>query len=322
LYPLRFQPRYVEKIWGGQKIRTVLGKDFGAAANCGETWEVSGVPGHLSIVAAGPLAGQSLADLLRTHRADLAGQSVYDRFGNTFPLLIKFIDAADDLSIQVHPDDALAQQRHGSFGKTEMWYIFDADPGSRLFVGFNQDLDPASYQAALDEGRILDVIHTEAVSPGDVYFIPAGRVHSIGKGLLLAEIQQTSDVTYRLYDFDRVDANGQGRELHTELALDAIDFDRPPTYATDYDREAADVELASCPYFQTHRLALSATMTRDLSGRDSFTIFICVGGGATLQAGDHHTSLRLGDVILVPACLSAVQLIPDGQVSLLETWVP
>ena len=322
LYPLRFHPRYVDKIWGGQKIRTVLGKDMGDLPNCGETWEVSGVPGHLSVVAAGPLAGTSLADLLRDYGPALAGEAVYARFGDTFPLLIKFIDAADDLSIQVHPDDALAQARHGSFGKTEMWYIFDADPGARLFVGFNQDLDAASYQAALAEGRLMSVINSEPVAPGDVYFMPAGRVHSIGKGLLLAEIQQTSDVTYRLYDFDRVDASGQGRELHTELALDAIDFARPAQYATAYDRAAPVAELAHCPYFHTNRLSLTEPLTRDLAARDSFTIYICVGGAATLRAGDHSVSLALGDVVLVPAALPVVSLQPEGQVSLLETWVP
>ena len=224
LYPLKFKTIYKDKIWGGHKINTYLHKNFGDLPNCGETWEISGVKSDVSVVEGGELAGQSLADLLEQYKDQLVGKKVYDHFGNIFPLLVKFIDANEDLSIQVHPDDKLGKERHNSFGKTEMWYVIEADPGSTLIAGFNKELTQQEYLDTFNSGHLTDVLNKEDVKAGDVFFLPAGRVHTIGKGLLIAEIQQTSDITYRIYDFDRVDDKGNKRELHVEEALAAIDY--------------------------------------------------------------------------------------------------
>ena len=225
LYPLTFETIFKDKIWGGQKINTVLGKDFSPLPNCGETWEVSDVEGNVSLVKEGALQGKSLRELVAQYKGELVGNHVYEQYGDRFPLLIKFIDANDDLSIQVHPNDELAKQRGVGHGKTEMWYIIQADEGAKLNSGFKREVEKEEYVKAVADNTIQDLLNIESVQPGDVFFLPAGRVHYIGKGLLLAEIQQTSDTTYRIYDFDRVDAtSGQKRELHTDLAVDAIDY--------------------------------------------------------------------------------------------------
>jgi len=221
LYPLKFKTIFKDKIWGGQKIKTYLHKDFSPLPNCGETWEISGVKSDVSVVNGGALDGETLADLLEQFKGELVGEKVYAHFGNIFPLLVKFIDANDDLSIQVHPNDELAKKRHNSFGKTEMWYVIESDPGSTLISGFNKEMTQQEYLDKLNSGHIMDILNRENANAGDVFFLPAGRVHTIGKGLLVAEIQQTSDITYRIYDFDRVDANGHKRELHTQEALAA-----------------------------------------------------------------------------------------------------
>src|ERR1700739_2128238 len=255
LYPLKFKTIFKDKIWGGQKIRTYLHKDFGSLPNCGETWEISGVKSDVSIVANGELEGKSLADLLEKYQGELVGNEVYKHFGNTFPLLVKFIDANDDLSIQVHPNDELAKKRHNSFGKTEMWYVIEADPGSTLISGFNQPMDEQKYLEKFNSGHLMDILNREDVKAGDVYFLPAGRVHTIGKGLLIAEIQQTSDITYSIYDFDRVDDKGTKLELHTQEAIDAIDYNFYPDYKTKYQpKKNETVKLVKCPYFTTNLL--------------------------------------------------------------------
>src|SRR5882757_2449180 len=248
LYPLKFKTIYKDKIWGGQKIKTYLHKDFGSLPNCGETWEISGVKSDVSVVADGELAGESLADLLEKYQSELVGQKVYAHFGNIFPLLVKFIDANEDLSIQVHPNDELAKKRHNSFGKTEMWYVIEADPGSTLIAGFNKELTQQEYLDKFNSGHLMDILNKEDVKAGDVFFLPAGRVHTIGKGLLIAEIQQTSDITYRIYDFDRVDAQGNKRELHTEEALAALDYKVHPDYKTIYPHQVnGAVNVVTCP---------------------------------------------------------------------------
>jgi mannose-6-phosphate isomerase len=324
LYPLRFRTIFKEKLWGGQKIHTVLGKDFSPLANCGETWEISGVDGNVSVVAEGPLAGQTLKELIQTYQGALVGQGVYESFGDDFPLLVKFIDANQDLSIQVHPDDELAQKRHNSFGKTEMWYIFQADEGSKLIAGFNRDLDKDTYREYFESGRLMEVLNQENVAEDDVFFLPAGRVHTIGKGLLLAEIQQTSDITYRIYDFDRRDAAGNLRELHVEEALDAIDYQHYPEYKTLYAKERNQpVQLVSCPYFETNRLEYDQAVHRDYANRDSFVILVCVGGALQLETenGERY-SMKKGEAMLIPASVSGLSLHPEGEFKLLEAYVP
>lgn len=323
LYPLVFHTQYKDKIWGGQKIKTVLGKDFGALPNCGETWEISGVKGNVSVVKEGPLAGKNLVELIQTYREQLVGKKVYEKSGEEFPLLIKFLDANDDLSIQVHPDDALGMKRHNSLGKTEMWYIFEADKGSKLNTGFNREMDKETYLKHLNNKTLEQILNYEEVSVGDVYFLPAGRVHYIGKGICLAEIQQTSDITYRIYDFDRKDDKGNLRELHTEEALDAIDYRHYPDYKTRYVPKANEaVELVKCDYFKTQLLEFDKTQEANYGNIDSFVIYICFDGAAQIETDHGSVNIKKGDSILLPAVIDKVKLNPQGHCKLLETYVP
>ncbi len=322
LYPLLFKTIFKDKIWGGQKIKTILNKDFGALPNCGETWEISGVKGNVSVVRNGALAGQELTALIKEHKGQLVGQSVYKQFGDEFPLLVKFIDANDDLSIQVHPDDKLARERHDSFGKTEMWYIFQADEGAKLNSGFNITIDQKTYLEHLNTNTLDEILNFEDVAAGDVFFLPAGRVHYIGKGIMLAEIQQTSDITYRIYDFDRRDDQGNLRELHTELALDAIDYRSSPEYKTLYTNKPNETnELVSCPYFTTNLLELNREIKRDYNKLDSFVIFVCFEGSTTITFAGGEITIQKGDCVLVPAAMKALAIKPTNEVKLLEAYI-
>jgi len=322
LYPLKFKTIFKDKIWGGQKIKTVLNKDYGNLPNCGETWEISGVKGNISIVREGSLAGKDLQHLLMEYQGKLVGEHVYKKFGNEFPLLVKFIDANDDLSVQVHPDDKLAKKRHNSFGKTEMWYIFQADDDATLNAGFNRPLTREQYLDYVQKGQLMDILNIEHVKSDDVYFLPAGRVHYIGKGCLLAEIQQTSDVTYRIYDFDRRDDHGNKRELHTDESLDAIDFTYHNDYKSEYqDRENEVVKLVSCEYFTTNKLHCNKLIERDFSKLDSFVIYVCMEGGLVLDYGDGNIDLQKGEAVLVPAVISKISMIPKGEFKVLESYI-
>jgi len=322
LYPLKFHPIFKDKIWGGEKIRSVLKKDFSPLPNCGESWEISGVQNNESIVKNGHLAGKNLKQIINTYKAQLLGQNVFSTFYNEFPLLIKFIDANEDLSIQVHPDDELAQKRHQSFGKTEMWYIIKADKNAELITGFNQKMDKKTYLEKFNEGTLPDILNTEKVLDNDVFFIPAGRIHTVGKGLLLAEIQQSSDVTYRIYDFDRKDQFGNKRELHIDKALDAIDYNYYPEYKTSYvDEEDTPVEIVSSKYFTTNKLLLNVELERDIKSLDSFVIYICLDGKGEIMYSDDRVNLKMGDVLLIPAALNRYTLKPDNHLKLLETYI-
>lgn len=330
LYPLTFETIFKDKIWGGQKIKTILEKDFSGSPdrplpNCGETWEVSDVEGNVSIVKEGSLQGKSLHELVEQYKGELVGKHVYEQYGNRFPLLVKFIDANDDLSIQVHPNDELAKQRGTGFGKTEMWYIMQADEGAKLNSGFNREVTKDEYVKAVADNTIQDLLNIEPAKPGDVFFLPAGRVHYIGKGLLLAEIQQTSDTTYRIYDFDRVDATtGQKRELHTDLAVDAIDYHHYDHYKTQYEKKQNEsVNAVKSDYFITNVLNFNEEVAQDYSRIDSFVILICVEGGLTIEtSGGYSQSLKMGECALIPASINNVTLIPDGDMTVLETYVP
>ncbi|MGZ2369708.1 type I phosphomannose isomerase catalytic subunit [Ancylomarina sp. YFZ004] len=320
LYPIKFTPIAKETIWGGNKLKTVLSKDFPSNQKIGESWEISGVKNDISIVANGHLKGESLNKLITDLGARLLGDKVYQKFGNEFPLLIKFIDANDALSIQVHPDDVLAKERHNSFGKTEMWYVLDAEKDANLIVGFNQEVDKKIYQQKLDEGKLEDILNAENVENGSCYFIPAGRVHAIGKGILLAEIQQTSDITYRMYDWNRVDKMGKSRELHTELAVDAIDYTQEKEYATQYTAETnKTTQLASCEYFTTNRLVFDKTIDCNYSDLDSFVIFICLDGEFEINySNQEKTHVKKGESILIPSELKHLTLNPIGKAEYLE----
>jgi mannose-6-phosphate isomerase len=322
LYPLIFKPILKSVIWGGSDIcrfKQIKPVQDGI----GESWEISGVPHSVSVIANGPLAGESLDRLLVRTKEQLVGKRNYDRFGDTFPLLIKFIDARDDLSIQVHPDDRLAKERHDSFGKTEMWYVIHAAPGAFLYSGFDQQITPDEYIQTIQDNTFTDKLKKHDVKKGDVFFLPAGRVHAIGAGCFIAEIQQTSDITYRIYDFDRRDAAGNPRELHTELAKEAIDFKLHSSYKTDYEQNKNHpVKLVSCPYFTTHLLEIDRQMERSYETLDSFVIYICMEGSCLLQDNKgNRVTLRQGETLLLPADTASVTIQPGEVTRLLETFI-
>lgn len=322
LYPLKFETIFKDKIWGGQKIKTVLNKDYGDLPNCGETWEISGVKGNISVVSEGALKGKDLQSLLQEYKGKLVGKSVYNKFINEFPLLVKFIDANDDLSVQVHPDDELAAKRHDSFGKTEMWYVFQADENATLNAGFNRPLTKEQYLEHFNKGQLMDILNIEKVKADEVFFLPAGRVHYIGKGCLLAEIQQSSDVTYRIYDFDRKDAEGNTRELHTEDSIDAIDFNHHDTYKSYYEeKENEVVKLVSCEYFTTNKLHFKRPVVRDHSGLDSFVIYVCMEGSLLMSYDGGTTAVQKGEAVLVPASIKKITLLPKGEFKVLESFI-
>jgi len=321
--PYVFRPILKEVLWGGAAICPFksLPPD---PRKIGESWEVSDVDGRPSVVADGPEEGVTLGELVRRHGADLVGGRVLERFGSRFPLLVKFIDARDYLSIQVHPDDALGLKRHNSFGKTEMWYVINATPGAKLYSGFAVQSSPEDYVRRIEEGTIVEALAEYEVNAGDVFFLPAGRVHAIGAGCFIAEIQQTSNITYRIYDYDRTDAAGNKRKLHTELAKDAIDYHLEDDYRTAYTPQVdAPVELVSCRYFETNLLDLDAPLARDWSKLDSFVIYICMEGGVRLtDAAGTVVELHQGQSVLVPASNPSLTLTPVGKVKLLETYIP
>lgn len=321
LYPFKFTIIFKEKIWGGQKVRSYLGKDFASLPNCGEAWVLSGMAPDVSVVENGALAGMTLPSLLETYGAELVGQALYRRFGNEFPLLVKFIDAGDDLSIQAHPNDGLARERHQSRGKTEMWYVVHADAGASLIAGFNRRVNEQVYLDKLNAGRLHDILNREYVAEGDVFFLPAGRVHSIGKGILVAEIQQASDVTYRIHDFDRIDANGAGRVLHTKEALAALDYGHYPDYKSRHARTAdTAVRVARCDYFTTNVLECRKTVMRDYRF-DSFVIHLCVKGAYRLRCGGNTLSVKMGECILIPAAARHATLETQEGFTLLESFI-
>lgn len=323
IYPLTFNTIYKDKIWGGKKIKTHLGKDFSPLPNCGETWEISAVEGNVSTVANGALHGEALDKILAENPEKWLGQKVVEKFGQEFPLLIKFIDAAQDLSVQVHPDDEMAAKRHQGKGKTEMWYIMESDPGATLIDGFAKEMSKESYSEALNDGKIMEVLQRVSVEKGDVFYIPAGRVHTIGKGIMLAEIQQTSDITYRIYDFDRVDDQGNKRELHTELALDALDFKFISEVKSKYNKDIHNevVEIVKSPYFSTNKLQFTRGTERNLTGKDSFKIYICLDGEFSISNGYHHLELKKGQCALVPAIWEVYQLATVSGFEALETYI-
>jgi mannose-6-phosphate isomerase len=345
LYPFKFEPILKKIIWGGSEICRFKHLDV-QESGIGESWEVSQVPGSVSVVANGPLKGKTLTELMELAPEALLGKKIFKRFGMEFPLLVKFIDAQADLSIQVHPNDKLARERHNSFGKTEMWYVVDAKPGSKLISGFSQQIDAEEYTRRIADNSIEEVLQTHEATQGDVFFLPAGRVHAIGAGIFIAEIQQNSNITYRLYDYNRKDAQGNERELHTELAKDAIDYQLYDNLQTHYVPLENDLTpLVSCPYFTTNRIYLKADesgfetirtpegskqvpmtetieMDRSYEGFDSFVIYVCMKGEGQVQYGnDTYLDIRQGESVLLPAALNATVLSTSNELLLLETYI-
>ena len=322
MYPFIFKPILKEMIWGGTAIRPFKGL-VPNEVKTGESWELSYVKENYSVVANGALAGLTIDDLMYRYGEKLAGKKTIRQFGYSFPLLIKFIDACENLSVQVHPDDTLAQARHHSWGKTEMWYVVKADSGAALYSGFSQPIDEEEYIRRIENDTIMDVLQRYEVKAGDVFFLPAGRVHAIGAGCFIAEIQQTSDITYRIYDYNRKDTKGNSRELHTELAKEAIDYTVFPDYRTTYTPlPNQPVALASCNYFTTNLLELALPMERDYATLDSFIIYICTAGKATLQ--DNHANkitIQQGQTVLIPAETQTLTILPEPKATLLETYL-
>jgi len=322
LYPLKFKPILKDRIWGGDKLKTIFGKQ-GKCKACGESWELSAVQGDISVVENGFLKNNSLVELIEIYMGDLVGDKVYENFGLDFPLLIKLIDANDDLSIQVHPNDNLALKRHESFGKTEMWYILDAKPEAELISGFNKQITKDEYVSHVNNSTLRNVLNRIPVSKGEAFFIPAGRIHAIGAGILLAEIQQTSDITYRIYDWDRVDANGKSRELHTDLAIDAIDYKYYDDVKTVYEKkENIIIQIAKCQYFTTNRIKVTKNMERDYIKLDSFVIYMCCDGAFDLvYNGNEEIEVTKGQTVLLPAIFKDVKLIPKTFAEVLEVYI-
>lgn len=317
LYPLQFQPIFKERIWGGTKLKTELHKPITSSIT-GESWELSTVDGDISVVANGVLAGKSLLELIDEYPNEILGTKVYAQFGKQFPLLFKYLDAREDLSIQVHPNDALAKVRHNSFGKTEMWYVMQADPSSNLIVGFKEDSNAAEYVENLENKTLLNILDTVAVNTGDVFFLETGTVHAIGAGLLVAEIQQTSDVTYRLYDFDRVDAQGNTRELHIDLALDAINYHRVAA-KKNYSKTENEANLVvDCQYFTTNFIPLEGIVNVEKDST-SFTVYMCTEGDFTLVFEGVSYNYHKGDTVLIPAAITPYQL--TGSAAVLEIYI-
>lgn len=324
MYPLKFEPILKQTLWGGDKI--IPFKHLNETLpNVGESWEVSAVEGSESVVANGADKGYTLPEMVRKYKEELVGEANYARFGNKFPLLIKFIDAKLDLSIQVHPGDELAKKRHNSFGKNEMWYVIAADKGAKLISGFAEEITPKEYKDRVHNGTFAEVLQTCAIEPGDVFYVPAGRVHGIGAGAFVAEIQQTSDITYRIFDYNRKDKDGKSRELHTSQAMDAINFsDVQDDFRTEYERiQNEPVEMVASPYFTTSVYDMTEEITCDYSELDSFVIFICVEGSCRLtDDNQNEITLRTGETVLLPAAVQEVTIVPEGQrVKLLETYV-
>ncbi|TDY14275.1 type I phosphomannose isomerase catalytic subunit [Meridianimaribacter flavus] len=319
LYPIKFTPILKDKIWGGQKLKTLLNKTSDLP-NIGESWEISDVEGDTSVVANGALKGQTLKQIQETYKEDLIGLQNYRVFGNKFPLLIKFIDAKQDLSIQLHPNDELAAKRHNSFGKTEMWYVMQADEGSNLIVGFNKKMDAETYISHLENKTLTEILNFDKVKVGDTYFIEVGRVHAIGAGVVVAEIQQTSDITYRVYDWDRVDDEGNERELHNDLAIDAIDFEMEDNFRVSYEKaKNQSNKMVSCPYFTTSYLDVDSTLKKE-NNHDSFLIYMCVEGEAQITTDSAIETIKKGETILLPAAVKNYEITSENA-KLLEVYV-
>ncbi len=323
LYPLKFEPQLKYRVWGGEKLNSYLKKDTKGETKIGESWEISDVEDSISVVSNGFLKDNSLDELIEIYMGDLVGEKVFEKFGHSFPLLIKFIDAKEALSIQVHPDDKLAKERHNSFGKTEMWYVVDAEPNAYLINGFSQQINPAQYVEHIKNNTIESVLKNHNVKEGDVFFIPAGRVHAIGAGILIAEIQQTSDVTYRIYDFNRIDKDGAPRQLHTEESVDSIDYKMYENFKTEYKTEEdKPVEIVNCQYFTTSVIDVKNKVIRDYYALDSFVILISVKGNAKIKYDGGEETIKMGETVLIPADLRQIEILASEESKILEVYVP
>ncbi len=319
LYPIKFKPILKEKVWGGNKLRKLFNKK--GEGNIGESWEISGVDKSVSIVQNGDLKGKNLNWLIEEYKENLVGKEVFGFFGNSFPLLFKFIDAKEDLSVQLHPNDVLAKVRHNSFGKTEMWYILDSEEKGKLVLGFNKEMNESIYLKHLSENTLSEILHSEKVKKGDSFFIQTGTVHAIGAGVVLAEIQQTSDITYRIFDYNRPGIDGKLRELHTDLAIDAIDYNNPKAKLNYINTENNLIELCKNEYFQTNKIVLTNNFVRVFSNIDSFVVYMCVDGNGVIEANNFSETITKGETILIPAVIDKLK-INTNSATFLEVYIP
>jgi mannose-6-phosphate isomerase len=322
LYPLKFEPILKEKIWGGSSLADNYGKNPGNLKNIGESWELSAVSDNLSVISNGFLAGNNIEEIIEVYMGDITGESVFEEFGNEFPLLIKLIEARDDLSVQVHPNDELAIKRHKAYGKTEMWHILKSEKNAKIYTGFSNPVSRDSYINAVKNNTIGDLLNIESADPGDTFFTPAGRIHAIGAGIVLAEIQQTSDITYRIYDWERKDKNGKSRDLHTDLALDAIDFNE--TGKSKIKKELLKNKpenLVSCKYFDTNIIQFNEHIARDYNLIDSFVVYICTEGRFVIRWDSGSEKVSKGETVLLPAMISDVVLVPEQEATVLEIYI-
>ena len=322
--PIFFRPQFKEKIWGGNRISSYFStSEHNVPPNCGESWMLSSIEGSVSVAKQGLCTDASLDELIEKHKAQLMGHLVYERYGIKCPLLVKLIDAADDLSVQVHPNDQLAETRHQSLGKTEIWYILQASSDARIISGFNQRISSSDYLAHLEAGTLLDALHYESATQDDVFFMPAGRIHNTGKGIFLAEIQQCSDITYRIYDFDRKDQHGDARRLHIKESVSALDFRPTQEAKTLYTNQPnAVISLLESPFCLNKIHSKEARLLRDMRHLDSFVIYLCISGSSVWESRDHTVPIHTGDCVLVPAELTNYAFHSRDEVILLEAYMP
>ncbi len=326
LYPLKFSPIYKERIWGGDRLKTIFGrKDIpNKIEKCGESWEISAIEGDLSVVSNGTLEGNNIQELIEIYMDELVGNKTYEKFGLEFPLLFKFLDTSDKLSIQVHPDNEVANERHHAWGKSELWYVIDCKKDAELIIGFNRTVSQSEYLEHLNDGELTSILNWEKAKKDDVFYIPAGRLHAILDGFLVAEIQQTSDITYRIYDWDRVDASGNARELNTELAIDVLDYTAPKDleYKTIYDVTKPETEIEKTPFFTINRIDLDKnSIEKDIYDLDSFVVYMCISGEASIEYDGSSVKMSKGETVLVPASLHDFTITSASQAQLLEVYI-
>lgn len=322
LYPLKFDPILKEKIWGGTSLVNHYNKKGNPSKKYGESWELSAVSGNLSVVSNGFLAGNNIQELIEVYMGDITGDVIYDKYGIEFPLLIKLIEAKEDLSIQVHPGNELAKERHKAYGKTEMWYVLESEKDAKIYTGFREQTNKELYSMALAEGTLPDILNVEYPVRGNAFFTPAGRIHSIGKGIMLAEIQQTSDITYRIFDWNRIGQGGKPRELHTDLALDAIDFKAAGHTRIDINTSLNKTEnLVNSEFFTTNVINFNELIFKDYTFFDSFVVYLCTEGEFLIRWEGNSEPVIKGETVLLPAMIKEVTLEPASRSSLLEIFI-
>jgi len=321
LYPLKFKPTFHYRIWAGEKLKTELHKKY-SEEKIGESWEISTVPNFVSEVENGFLKGKNLKEIIEIYKEELVGKSVWEKFGNEFPLLIKFLDAAEPLSVQVHPNDSYAKEKHNSFGKTEIWYVVDCEENSELIIGIKENISKEEFKKRIENGSLEEILNYVPVKKGDVFFIPAGRIHAIGKGITIAEIQQTSDITYRIYDFNRIDINGKKRDLHIEDAMNVSDFTFIKNTKTDYkEPENSNIEIIKCSYFSINKWNKREDFSVKFSTNTFRILMITEGKGKIVSESNEEVLIQKGEVVLIPASLSKLNVKIDENIEILEIYV-